>query len=184
MNAQKAIACVGASLLGAVLLLPAGCSAPPANSRTAGTLPEGPKTFTLVADMLGTHCGSLDCHGNPARSLRVYSWSGLRLAPNYPGEFDAQNNLILTTDAEHQDTYYSFVSLEPEILGQVLAQHGAHPERLTIVRKAHDTEYHKGHIAIKPGSDADKCLLSWLASNVDATACQKGAQPLMPPKGF
>lgn len=182
MNAQTAIHCIGAALLGGALLLPAACSAPPSNSRTKGTLP-GPDTFKPVANMMGAHCGSLDCHGSPARNMRIYSWAGLRMAPDYPGEYDQNKAPVPLTEAEYQATYYAVVTIEPEILGQVLAQHGADPERLTLVRKAHGTEYHKGHVAIPPGSDADHCLLSWLAGNLDTTACNKSSL-IAPPKGF
>ncbi len=185
MNAHRAIGCIGASLLAGALLLPVGCSSPPPDKRTEGTLPgPGPDAFKPVADMLGSRCGTIDCHGNIARSLRVYSWSGLRVSPNISGQYDAgPNGLVLTTEEEYQATYYSVVTLEPEILAEVLAQHGAHPERLTIVRKARGTEHHKGNKVIQTGGDADRCLLSWLAGKVDQQACQKGGQ-LPRPTGF
>jgi hypothetical protein len=44
------------------------------------------ETFTPVGEMLHTRCGSLDCHGQVGRNLRLYGTNGLRLAPgDIPG---------------------------------------------------------------------------------------------------
>ena len=75
------------------------------------------------------------------------------------------------------------MTLEPEILGQVLFEHGD-PLTLTVVRKARGTEHHKAGTVLKTGGDADKCLLSWLTGNVDKNACTNGQTVPNTPPGF
>ncbi len=150
-----------------VAALLAGCAGPeeegdhfiPAPSR---------ESFPRAADALGSHCGSLDCHGSVARNLRIYSLNGLRI-----GEVTGTHS---TTDEEYAATYQSVVLLEPEKFGQVIVEGGRGPERLTIVRKGRGTEHHKGGAQAPAGSDADRCFLSWLAQAVDETACGNAAE--------
>jgi hypothetical protein len=78
-----------------------------------------------------------------------------------------------TADEAAQD-YASVVDLEPETMSDVVSGGGAHPEMLTIVRKARGTEAHKGGTVWTQGDDADTCLTSWLAGSVDAAACSRG----------
>ena len=85
------------------------------------------------------------------------------------------------TPDEHTATYRSLVGLEPEVMSQVVAGHGAHPELLTFVRKARGTETHKGGQLITPGDVQDTCIVSWLAGATDTTACvQALAFPIFP----
>src|SRR5258708_13720479 len=37
-------------------------------------------SFPRVADAMQLHCGTLDCHGQPGRNMRLYGHYGLRLA--------------------------------------------------------------------------------------------------------
>jgi hypothetical protein len=143
-----------------------------------------------VGLFLGHRCGSLDCHGQVGRNLRIYNQYGLRLDPmDVPGGSP-------TTAAELEADYRSAVALEPEIMSQVVMDHGAQPDRLTLVRKPRgltpcapigttqtgpddptgaacggEGENHKGGHVIQVGDDQDKCLTSWLADAVDDTAC-------------
>ncbi|APR82050.1 Hypothetical protein A7982_07399 [Minicystis rosea] len=126
-------------------------------------------TFPLVADALERRCATLDCHGSVGRNLRLYSGSGLRLDPmNLPGS-------VSTTEAEYDASYRSLVWLEPEIMSAVVSEGGAEPERLTLVRKARGTEYHKPGAVIQAGEPADRCLVSWLASKIDEEQCTLAA---------
>lgn len=125
--------------------------------------------FEPVSQMLHLRCGSLDCHGQLGRNLRLYGQYGLRDDPDDVPGGDP------TSAYEHARNYDSVVSLEPELLALVAAEGGAHPERLTLVRKARGSEEHKGGSALATGSDADRCLLSWLSGSVDATACAAGS---------
>jgi hypothetical protein len=67
--------------------------------------------------------------------------------------------------------HLAVVALEPDIIRQVVKDHGREPARLTLIRKARGDESHKGGQAIGPDDPAGKCLTSWLASEVDTASC-------------
>ena len=158
----------------ASLLLASGCVDPGAADGPLRA-PER-ATFPLVADAMERRCATLDCHGSAGRNLRLYSGSGLRLDPvNLPGSMS-------TTEAEYDASYRSVVGLEPEILSTVVSEGGAAPERLTLVRKARGLEYHKPGAVIVMGDPTDRCIVSWIASNIDEDQCALGAE-LGPPGG-
>ena len=144
--------------------------------------PEAPATlatptragFKGVADALQPTCGTLDCHGQVGRNLRLYGERGLRLAPlDTSGEG-------ATTDAEYEATYLSVTGLEPEIMSLVIEDKGARPDRLSLIRKARGDERHKGGSLMHAGDDLDRCLLSWLAGVVAAGNCQAVADAERP----
>jgi hypothetical protein len=151
------------------------CSGPSDAQRTA-FIPPPRAGFEPVSDMLHARCGSLDCHGQVARNLRLYGVNGLRFsAVDFPGtEGDT------TTPAEHDRNYAAAVALEPEIIDQVVREGGSDPGRLTLLRKARGTEDHVGGAVIAAGSEADRCITSWLASSVDLGACSRGAEIARP----
>jgi hypothetical protein len=125
--------------------------------------------FERVADAMQPHCGTLDCHGQAGRNLRLFGGRGLRLAPaGNPLDGD-------TTPAEYDATFWSVVGLEPETLTAVLHDSGANSERLSLIRKARGHERHKGGTLMAAGDALDRCLTSWLAGTVDEAACQTGA---------
>ncbi|HEX4514396.1 MAG TPA: hypothetical protein VH054_12690 [Polyangiaceae bacterium] len=134
------------------------------NARTSIDGPDRSQ-FDLVQPFLENSCGTLDCHGTRYRNLKVWGYEGLRLAP---GDIPGGNP---TTTAEVDATYESIVSLEPEIMNEVVAQQGADPERLTIVRKARGTESHAGGAVLTVGGNGDRCFTSWLARSLDDGAC-------------
>ena len=156
------------------------CSAPVKDDRVVVHAP-GSKQFALVGVMLDRSCGTLDCHGSRQRNFRLYGQSGMRLQePDLPGASE-------TTAAELEANYHSVVGQEPEILTSVVHDNGAHPERLTIVRKARDAEFHLGGRIFEVGDDEDVCFSSWLTGRVDEAACIraiKAIDPLLdtPPK--
>jgi hypothetical protein len=160
----------GIALRALVVLAGAGalasaCSAPDASGASALSGPDR-ASFPDVHAFLDHRCGSLDCHGSRYRNLRMFGHDGMRLAPgDVPG--GAQ-----TSDAELDATYTSILGLEPEIMAAVVADHGANPERLTLVRKARGLEPHAGGIVMLPGDPRDVCILSWLSGATDATACR------------
>lgn len=132
-------------------------------------------TFPLVNDALARRCATIDCHGSTERNLRLYSASGLRLDPaGIPGEDD-------TTEAEYDASYRSVIGLEPEVMSAVVADEGRDPERLTMVRKARGTEYHRPGPILVAGDAADMCVLSWLASAIDEARCTEAAEFEAPP---
>jgi hypothetical protein len=150
----------------------ASCSAVPADARIGIDAPSGSEEqFGIVADYLDHRCGSLDCHGQPGRNLRIWGCEGMRLDPHAIPECSALLGGSETTPDEHQATYRSLVGLEPAVMSTVVDGHGLHPELLTFVRKARGLEAHKGGTLITPGDDQDVCITSWLAGQTDQTAC-------------
>jgi hypothetical protein len=143
--------------------LPA-CAAPDPNATTTLAGPDR-ASFDSVQPFLDHRCGTLDCHGTRYRNLRLWGHDGMRLAfGDVPGASP-------TTSAEVDASYAAIVALEPEIMNAVVADHGAHPERLTLVRKARGTEKHAGGAIVAVGDVRDVCITSWLAGQTDETAC-------------
>jgi hypothetical protein len=124
-----------------------------------------------VADVLQRSCGTLDCHGQVGRGLRLYGGRGLRLDPR-GNSADAP-----TSVAEYDESYWSVVGLEPELLSAVVQDHGRLPERLTMVRKARGVEKHKGGTLLMAGDAQDRCLLSWLAGALERATCDEVLHP-------
>lgn len=129
-----------------------------------------PRTsFEGVADAMQSHCGTLDCHGQAGRNMRLFGARGLRLAPDAtPLDGD-------TTPAEYDANFWSVVGLEPETMTAVVEDKGADPERLSLIRKARGHERHKGGTLMTVGDALDQCLLSWLAGAVAEAQCQTAA---------
>jgi len=160
-----------------LLALPA-CTGPDGSARSFEVPPRD--TFAPVGELLHARCGSLDCHGQVGRNLRIYGKNGLRLAASDVPGLDGG----VTTDPELDANYASVVGLEPELLAQVTREGGAHPERLTLIRKARGEENHKGGTILAKGGLADRCLVGWLGTgNADATLCADGTKIALPP-GF
>ena len=154
----------------AVFVLPilVSCSSPDPNQRFSGKFPDE-TTFKPVADMMIHRCGSLDCHGQPGRNLKIYGVIGLRLAAgDVPSLPDLKHK---TTPAEYDADYGSVCGLEPETLTAVFLDGGKNPERLTMVQKARNVQVHKGGTIIVAGDVQDKCMLSWLTGTVDTDSC-------------
>lgn len=154
------------ALLSLVLVAGAGaCAVPAADARVTATAPAR-DGFAEVAQVLVRHCGTLDCHGNGYRNLRLYGNEGLRFA-----DADRPLHPACTTADEVEQDYLAVIGLEPELLAQVVADGGAHPERLSLVRKGTGLEHHKGGAPLQTGQDGDMCLRSWLAGQTDREAC-------------
>jgi hypothetical protein len=160
-----------------VLLGVACVPAPVSNSSTEHALAAPARDgFPRVADALVATCGTLDCHGQLGRNLRLYGNHGLRLArTDDPGGAP-------TTAEEYDASYWSVIGLEPETLDEVVRAHGADPERLSLVRKPRGTERHKGGTLMQAGDALDRCLRSWIEGDVDAAACMVAA-PQRPDAG-
>jgi hypothetical protein len=117
-----------------------------------------------VADYLDHRCGSLDCHGDTQRNLIIYGCNGLRLDGVEPG--CPPTRAPQATTEEYAATYASLVGLEPEVMNEVIANHGADPDSLTFVRKARGEEAHKGGQLIDAGDVQDQCITMWLAGSL------------------
>jgi hypothetical protein len=148
---------------------------PPRSGAPGSTLAAPARaTFEPVDDVLQTTCGTLDCHGQLGRNLRLYGGRGLRLSPKGNPADDP------TTPEEYDHSYWSVIGLEPEVMSDVVEDGGQHPERLTLVRKARNLEHHKGGKLFVEGDERDRCLTSWLAGAVDLTSCKIGKELLRP----
>lgn len=129
--------------------------------------------FETVDAALVATCGTLDCHGQIGRNLRLYGGRSLRLNPDdNPAE-------RATTPAEHQANYWSVVGLEPETLDAVVRDEGKRPERLSLIRKPLGQDHHKGGQLMEADDSLSRCLSSWLAGEIDEGACQS-ARPERP----
>jgi len=121
--------------------------------------------FESVADAMQPSCGTLDCHGQVGRNLRLYGARGLRLDP-------ATNSKEGTTEApEYEANYWSVVALEPELLATVTNEGGQNPERLILIRKGRGTTRHKGGALMQPNDDLDQCIVEWLKDNILVDRC-------------
>jgi hypothetical protein len=156
---------------GALLLAAAACATPVAEERGVFAVPDRER-FRAVGDVFGSHCGSLDCHGHPARNLRIYSTNGLRL--------DGVPGAGLTTEAEYDLSYTALIAIDPEALAAVVGEGGVLAERWTVVSKGRGREAHAGGVAMVPGGPADRCVTSWLAGVFDEAACSAAAEVLRP----
>jgi hypothetical protein len=151
------------------------CSSPDGNARVVAGQPDRVQ-FASVSPVLTRRCGSLDCHGEIHRNLRLYGWGGLRKRPG--DSPDAPNATFpYANELEIDANYEAVVSLEPEITNQVVREKGASPERLSLIRKARLLEKHAGGRPITAGEDADVCLTTWLAGAADIEACKRGVPP-------
>lgn len=120
-----------------------------------------------VSKLVGGRCGSLDCHGQTTRNLRVYSSRGLRLS-----DADTSGHGG-TRSEEHAANLASLVGLEPELFARVVEDGGRDPYRLTLLRKATAREHHLGGAALP--EDGAQCITSWLARALDEEACAAAA---------
>ncbi len=168
-----AVTCTFA-LSGAVAAVAAstGCSAdltyPDGGIRVTTILAPDQTEFTTVSPVFERRCGTLDCHGQEGRPLRIYSGRGLRL-PNDAGLVPGSGD---TTPAEITANYRSVIGLEPEEMSRVVA--GEDPPRtLLILAKPLMLQAHKGGPALAPVNDpGETCITSWLlGTGVDKQAC-------------
>jgi hypothetical protein len=116
-----------------------------------------------VADAMQKHCGTLDCHGQIGRNLRLYGRLGLRL-PGDGGTLDP------TTEAEYHASYLAVIGLEPEALSKVVNKDSS-PFELTMVRKPRGLEKHKGLQLMDRGDALDICFVGWLIGEYNVDAC-------------
>lgn len=117
-----------------------------------------------VSRLLELRCGTLDCHGQVGRPLRIYGEFGLRFVE---GDADNQPGTGATTETEYEANYQSVIGLQPEYMTLVYEQIYP-PEALLLIRKPLQLERHKGGAVFVSGDDAYTCLTSWLESGGDA----------------
>jgi hypothetical protein len=157
-----------------VLLLAACAGRPDAGEVAPLRLPDRDQFIDGgVSDFMGRRCGTLDCHGNVARPLRLYGDKGLRLeiVP------DAPRDTRPTTPKEHLANYRSVVGLEPEDLSKSVETGGEYLDFM-LFKKPLSIEgggvRHKGGQVLR-ASDSDPgwvCMRSWVQGKVDARSCK------------
>jgi hypothetical protein len=121
--------------------------------------------FPAVSDAMQLKCGTLDCHGQMGRNLRLFGHYGLRLV-------DGGNPIepFMSTDEEYEASYLAVIGLEPETMTKVVTKQLA-PIDLQFVRKPRNIEKHKGHQLMVKGDLLDRCLVGWLTGAPDSDAC-------------
>jgi hypothetical protein len=160
MTSRAAAMCIGLATAGLSCVGVVGGA--PSDLVLAAPPREG---FDQVADAMQPSCGTLDCHGQTDRNLRLYGARGLRLDP-------AHNSKEGTTEApEYEANYWSVVALEPELLATVTKEGGQNPERLILIRKGRGTIRHKGGALMQPSDDLDQCIVEWLKGNILEDRC-------------
>lgn len=169
MNARfvvhaRALGRVAAFALGSVN----ACNVPATDNRVVEAAPDQ-ASFAPVSALLEHRCGSLDCHGQVGRNLRLYGYEGLRLAQ--AGDASRPSSTANTTGAEISENYLSVVGLEPELMSQVVHEGATNPLRLTLMRKPLGIENHKGGTVFVQGDTQYVCVTSWLAGHTDAATC-------------
>jgi hypothetical protein len=162
-------------LLGSLFAV-AGCTTDvqDTNARQTGPLSVPNRVgFEVVADAMQLHCGTLDCHGQIGRNMRLYGMYGLRLSP----QDDPLNQP--TSQAEYDADFWSVVGLEPEAMAKVV-DHQTGPETLSMIRKARGIEKHKGGQLDVQGDALDRCMVGWLVGPLDTDACNSVVQTPRP----
>lgn len=152
------------------LLLAAGCIAESESLPTEQLCPTA-ENFPIVSQVVERRCGTLDCHGDGSRSLRIYGRTGLR-KPREATPGHVPGGLVATTAEEVQSTYLSICGLQPELMNDV-TQNKTDPSELLILRKGRLVESHKGGQVLVEGAAGDRCIYSWLDGVVDTAACNE-----------
>jgi hypothetical protein len=176
--AAAAVSCGVAAL---PLLTAGGCASPPDPNAVTEVLGPDYDQFkgtnvtapqSGVSRVLERRCGTLDCHGQIARPLRLYSQQGLRLQD----EGGATPGTTGTTEAEYLANYQAIVSVQPETMTLVV-QGVDPPESLMLVRKPLGLERHKAQKVFELNDTTYNCITSWLKGQADFTACGQAAVP-------
>jgi hypothetical protein len=161
-----------ATIVGSALVSGFACETPNATAITEIDAPSYAEfkgvnltaTQAGVSRLLELRCGSLDCHGQVGRALRIYGEFGLRFVD---GDADNRPGTGATTETEYEANYQSVIGLQPEYM--TLVYEGYYPpEALLLMRKPLQLERHKGGAVFVSGDDAYTCLASWLESGGDA----------------
>lgn len=126
--------------------------------------------FRPISAVIERRCGTIDCHGNDARPMRIYGQYGTRKPIDNPPDGYYPGGLAPTSTDELTDNYRSMCGLEPEILDLVVAKKDE-PEALTLVKKPRLLEKHKGGLVWNKGDDGDACLINWLTGKDDTSPC-------------
>ncbi len=132
-----------------------------------------------VSLFMERRCGSMDCHGQVGRPLRIYSQRGLRL--------DAKGGRNGETTAEERKAnYISVIGLEPEELTIARRSKGNYVDFMLFKKPLGEEGLgvkHKGGPVLAPSKTDPgwECLRSWVFDTADKAECEKAASALDPP---
>jgi len=162
--AVLAVACAGTAFA-------ASCASVPDNTRLTvfaaedgGSLEPDYATYkTYVNNIVERQCGTFDCHGQPGRAYRIYSFQGLRV---FNPEAGLQSGISETTEDERRYNFQSLISIQPEEMRRVMARGGDNPDVLIFLSKPLGNERHKGGNVIARNGPAYKCIAGWLRTPV------------------
>lgn len=164
---------LGATIAGFVLAVSA-CGYDP-NETTTLYLPDYEIYKTQIHQFMNQQCGTLDCHGQVGRPLRIYGQRGLRL---FSDEAKLTPGGKPTEEAEYRDTYESIIGLEPEATRRVIACE-QDPSTLLLLRKPSgfapregntsdgEGERHKGGRVTTSSGVGYACLYGWLRAGCE-----------------
>ena len=79
------------------------------------------ESFPIVSQLMERRCGTLDCHGQPGRSMRIYGRYGLRKPTTTPQDGYVSGGLAPTTAEEMNANLDSTCGVEPEKMAAVVA---------------------------------------------------------------
>ncbi|MEA2745975.1 MAG: hypothetical protein QOI41_118 [Myxococcales bacterium] len=134
-------------------------------------LPDKDQFITQGVDtFMQRRCGTLDCHGQAGRPLRIYSPNGLRLNDGPNGTRDNRG----IQPNESAANYYSVVGLEPEEISLCLTTQGAFTDFLLLKKPLGIDQggvRHKGGSVLRSTDTGFDCLIGWASGQVDPLKC-------------
>jgi len=173
---MKKLAVAAAVSIGVALF---ACASVPDENRITPIIQPDFQQFDqgYVSYFLERRCGTLDCHGQAGRPLRIFGRYGLRLL-NDGGLTPVTGD---TSESERAANYRAVVGLEPEEMSRVIAGEDSPDQLLLILKPIGDEQdskgvRHKGGSVIGRGDQLGyRCLTTWLRRAVDADACHTAA---------
>ena len=177
-NYDKAVRVAAIAAACGGVLTAIACGNIPDNTRYTIVLAPDPAQFQAgVSLFFERRCGTLDCHGQVGRPMRIYGARGLRLG----NEAGLRPTTGDTSIEEVASNYRSIVALQPEETSRAVAASGQDfaLKKLLIVMKPLGLDnggfVHKGGSVISGGDDGYRCIATWIQGTTDQTACKAAA---------
>lgn len=148
------------------LFLLLGCSGPAPESEPL-VIPEAADYEAHVQVVVGYGCGSLDCHGDPGRPLRIYARDGLRLRADLRGEELTSEEAALDAEA--------FGGVDPG---------GVPPDHVALLKPLAEEAGGLPHVGEDVWLSTDdagyRCVLGWLEGATPADVCAEATAAVDP----
>lgn len=125
-----------------------------------------------VQSYVGYGCGSLDCHGDSGRMLRIYAEDGLRQSGALRGEVISAQEVAANVDA--------FAAIDLDARSAQLSLVILKPLAVSAGGMAHEG----GDVWLNVEDNGYECLRGWLDGDLTAAvvaACQAAAAEVVPP---